>query len=59
MYWLGECHRCDRTRTADRADVFRFMRGAWPECCGHTMTFRIVHGEPPRAEPADEPAAPL
>ena len=53
VYWLGECHLCGRARTADREDVFRFMRDRWPKCCGHTMTFRIVHGDPPLAEPAD------
>ena len=53
VFWLGECHLCSRTRMADREDVFRFMRDRWPECCGHIMTFRIVHGEPPLAEPAD------
>jgi hypothetical protein len=53
MYWLGECHLCGRTRTADRADVFRFLREAWPECCSHTMTFQTVFGEPPRAEPVE------
>lgn len=54
VYWLGECHLCGRTRAADRDDIFHFMRQQWPECCGHTMTFRIVHGEPPLAESADE-----
>ena len=55
LYWLGECDRCGRAVTADRDDVLRFMREAWPECCGHTLTFRIVHGTPPQAEPVDGP----
>jgi hypothetical protein len=50
IYWVGECHFCNRTHTADRDDVFRFMRTAWPACCGYTMIFRIVHGDPPLAE---------
>src|SRR6476661_7751917 len=53
VYWLAECHICRRARTADRDDMFRFLRERWPDCCGHTMTFRVVHGEPPRADPAD------
>jgi hypothetical protein len=48
--WLGECHLCDRTRTADRDDVLRFMGTGWPQCCGSTMIFRIVHGDRPLAE---------
>jgi hypothetical protein len=39
--------------TADRADILHFMRNRWPECCGHTMTFLVVHGDPPLAEPAE------
>jgi hypothetical protein len=50
IYWLGECHFCDRTRAADSDDVLRFMQTAWPQCCGYTMTFRVVHGDPPLAE---------
>jgi hypothetical protein len=53
IYWLAECHLCGRARAADRSDMIRFMREAWPACCNHTMTFRVVHGEPPHAEPAD------
>ena len=53
VYWLGECHLCNQAHTADRDDIFRFMRDLWPECCGHTMTFRVVHGRPPLAESVD------
>jgi hypothetical protein len=52
-YWLAECHDCGKSYTADRDDVFRFLRGPWPACCGQAMTFRVVDGDPPLAEAAD------
>jgi hypothetical protein len=44
LYWAAECPACGRTNTADADDVFGFLRGRWPNCCGVPVTFRIVHG---------------
>jgi len=52
-YWVAECDVCGKSYTADQHDVLRFLRGPWPACCGQTMLFRVVDGDPPLAEPAD------
>jgi hypothetical protein len=53
VYWLTECPDCGTARTADRDDLFRFLRGPWPVCCGVAMTFHAMEGDPPLAEAAD------
>jgi hypothetical protein len=52
LYWTAECPACGRTITADADDVFRFLRGRWPDCCGIARTFHIVCGDPSPADGA-------
>jgi hypothetical protein len=47
LYWAADCPVCGRTITADADDVFRFLRGQWPNCCGVARTFHAVCGGPP------------
>jgi hypothetical protein len=46
FYWRAECHRCGRPHTVG-ADILRFLREGWPECCAHSLSFRVVFGAPP------------
>ena len=49
LCWAAECPACGRSTTATAADVFRFLRGTWPACCGVARTFRLAAGDPPPA----------